>query len=85
MIEELLKQKDITANEKLILIDLILFPKILPYHKTSIEISHSTGIKQKDIKIALNTLVEKGIITTEVEYRLRKTKITKEFLKTLNK
>ena len=80
MIENILKQKDITSIEKLILIDITLTPSILPYKKTSAEIAASTGIKQKDVKIALNTLEERGIIETKVGYRTRTTKFSKEYL-----
>ena len=80
MIENILKQTDLTSNEKLILIDIVLFPKILIYNKTSIDIAASTGIKQKDVKTALFTLEEKGIVETKVGYRSRSTKLTKEFV-----
>jgi DNA-binding MarR family transcriptional regulator len=83
MIENILKIKDLTANEKLILIDISLFPAILTYNKTSIDIAASTGIKQKDVKIALNTLEEKHIIETKVSYRARSTRFTKEFIASL--
>lgn len=79
MIENILKQKDLNPNEKLILIDIALFPEILTYNKTSIDIAASTGIKQKDVKTALNTLEERGVIETKVSYRSRTTKLTKEF------
>ena len=80
MMENILKQKDLSPIEKLILIDITLTPSILSYKKTSAEIAASIGIKQKDVKIALNTLEEKGIIETRVGYRSRTTTITKEFL-----
>ena len=79
MIENILKQTD-TPIEKLILIDITLTPSILPYKKTSAEIAASIGVKQKEVKIALNTLEEKGIIETRVGYRTRNTKFSKEFL-----
>lgn len=79
--EQILKQKDLTAIEKLILIDMQLFPQILIYNKMSAEIAASIGVKQKDIKIALNTLEEKGVIKTSVGYRTRTTQLTQEFKK----
>lgn len=79
MITTILKQKDLTPVEKLILIDIAEFNPILIYNKTSIEIAAATGLKQKDVKIALNTLEEKGIIETKVGYRTRSTKFSKEF------
>lgn len=78
--EQILKQKDLTAIEKLILIDMQLFPQILIYNKMSAEIAASIGVKQKNVKIALNTLEEKGIIKTSVGYRTRNTKFSKEYL-----
>ena len=84
MIENILKAKDISSIEKLILIDITLTPSILPYKKTSAEIAASIGTKQKDVKIALNTLQEKGVIKTKVGYRTRSTIITKEFLESIN-
>jgi DNA-binding MarR family transcriptional regulator len=81
--EKILKQKDLTAIEKLILIDMMLFPEILTYNKTSAEIADSVGVKQKEIKIALDILQEKGIIETKVGYRTRSTKMTKEFLNSI--
>lgn len=77
--EQILKQKDLTAIEKLILIDMKLFPEILIYNKMSAEIASSIGIKQKDVKIAINTLEEKGVIKTKVGYRTRSTQFTNEF------
>ena len=85
MIENILKQKDLNPNEKLILIDIALFPEILTYNKTSIDIAAATGIKQKEVKIALNTLEEKGVIETKVSYRSRSTKLSKEFITSLKK
>lgn len=81
--ETILKQKNLTAIEKLILIDMQLFPEILIYNKMSADIASSIGIKQKDIKIALNTLEEKGVIITKVGYRTRSTQFTNEFKKIL--
>jgi DNA-binding MarR family transcriptional regulator len=83
MITNILKQKDITAIEKLILIDIAQTPSIFTYKKTSAEIAAATGTKQKDIKIAINTLEEKGIIETKVGYRTRSTKLTQEFLESI--
>ena len=83
MIENILKQKDLNPNEKLILIDIALLPQILTYNKTSIDIAAATGIKQKAVKTALNTLEERGIIETKVGYRTRSTKLTKEFITSL--
>lgn len=79
MITTILKQTDLTPIEKLILIDIAEFNPILIYNKTSIEIAAATGLKQKDIKIALNTLEEKGVIESKVGYRTRSTRFTKEF------
>lgn len=80
MIEKILSQTDLTSIEKLILIDITLTPSILPYKKTSAEIATSISTKQKDVKIALNTLEEKGVIKTRVGYRSRTSKFSKEFL-----
>jgi DNA-binding MarR family transcriptional regulator len=77
--ETILNQKNLTAIEKLILIDMMLFPEILIYNKMSADIANSIGVKQKDVKIALNTLEEKGVIKTIVGYRTRSTQLTKEF------
>jgi DNA-binding MarR family transcriptional regulator len=77
--KKLLSQKDLTAIEKLILIDMKLFPEILIYNKMSAEIAASIGVKQKDVKIALNTLEEKGVIKTSVGYRTRSTELTNDF------
>ena len=81
--ETILKQKDLTAIEKLILIDMQLFPEILIYNKMSAEIASSIGVKQKDVKVALNTLEEKGVIKTNVGYRTRSTQLTQDFKKIL--
>jgi DNA-binding MarR family transcriptional regulator len=83
MITNILKIKDITAIEKLILIDIAETPSIFPYKKTSADIAAATGTKQKEIKIALNTLEEKGIIETRVGYRTRTTKFSNQFLNSI--
>jgi DNA-binding MarR family transcriptional regulator len=82
--KNLLSQKDLTAIEKLILIDMMLFPQMLIYNKMSAEIASSIGVKQKDVKIALNTLEEKGVIKTKIGYRTRSTQLTQEFKKIIN-
>ena len=50
----------------------------------SAEIASSIGVKQKDVKIALNTLEEKGVIKTKIGYRTRSTQLTQEFKKIIN-
>lgn len=83
--EQILRQKNLTAIEKLILIDMQLFPEPLIYNKMSAEIASSIGVKQKDVKLALNTLEEKGVIRTKVGYRTRSTQFTNEFKNILKK
>ncbi len=71
---KLLQQKDITPIEKLILLDIL--SERFNYIKTSQEIAFSCGVKQKDVRIALDTLTEKGLIKSTVAYRSRTTQIT---------
>lgn len=71
---KLLQQRDITPIEKLILLDIL--SEKFNYIKTSQEIAFSCGVKQKDVRIALDTLTEKGLIKTSVAYRSRTTQIT---------
>jgi len=77
---KLLQQKDITPIEKLILLDIL--SERFNYIKTSQEIAFSCGVKQKDVRIALDTLTEKGLIKSTVAYRSRTTQVT-SLLKTI--
>ncbi len=75
--ENLFKQKDISPLAKLLIIDIAEFPSIITYNKTSQEIATALGCKKKNALEALDELQELGLITCSVEYRSRKTKITK--------
>lgn len=80
--ENLLKQKDISPTGKLIILDLMAFPSICNYNKTSAEIAKSIGVSRQKTLIALDELQELGLIKCKVSYRVRTTTITK-LLKTI--
>jgi DNA-binding MarR family transcriptional regulator len=73
----LLSQKDISPLGKLIIMDIIEYPSIMTYDKTSQQIANTLGSKRKTVLNELECLIEMGLITCKVEPRRRITKITK--------
>lgn len=74
--KNLLKRKDLTPVDKLIIIYLIDWPTIMPCNLTSQLMANELGLKRKEVLNSFDKLQEMDFITCKVEPRRRITKIT---------
>lgn len=82
---QILKMKDITSNEKLILLLVEQWPSYMfKFDKTSQDIATELGLKRKDVLDALGMLEERDFIQCEIGYRSRIITLTERLNKIIN-
>lgn len=74
---KLLKLKELTPTQKLIIMLVLDYPQIIPFDMTSQEIANEIGLPRKVVLNELWVLEEMDFITCKVSYRSRKISITK--------
>jgi DNA-binding MarR family transcriptional regulator len=76
MNKKLLKCKDLSPSQKLILMLIEDNNPLIAFNLTSQEIANELGLKRKQVLEDLDILQENGLIECQVEYRIRKTTLT---------